>query len=350
MCKKIPFILLSCPYKYLKFFWLCVKILCMDFIDLYKLSQTHKVLSQDIRSNMLSHCYLINSKDRVFLSKLCLFAVKELYCMSDSKPCDICVNCQKIEHSNMVDFEIYPKDKSLVVEDILNVVSSAQIRAMESDFKVFLLNNFDECTIQGQNKILKTLEEPPANVIFILSCENMGLVLPTILSRAKKIIESPLSIEIIDKFLSDKKISNSRVIASMSDGLITNALNIAENKEANKIMDLSLSTLTNLKSTKELLDYSSQILALKKDIPFFLDTMIAMLRDISVVNYGGKLLFENLNSEYKKLASIYSSEMIQKITQKINEIAQKQEVNCNMTSVIDTLLLDILEVKFLCQK
>ena len=322
----------------------------MDFFDLYKLSQTHKVLSQDLNTNMLNHCYLINSKDREYLSMLCLFAVKALYCLADDKPCNSCINCQKIEHGNMVDFEIYPKDKSLVVEDILNVVSSAQVRAMESDFKVFLLNNFDECTIQGQNKILKTLEEPPSNVIFILSCENLGLVLPTILSRAKKIVEPPLSVDTIDKFLTGKKIENSQVVASMSDGLITNALNIAQNKDASKILNLSLATLTNLKSTKELLDYSSQILALKKDIPFFLDTMLAMLRDIAVVNYGGKLLFENLSSEYKKLACVYSSQMIQKITQKINEIAQKQEFNCNMTSVIDTLLLDILEVKFLCQK
>ena len=323
----------------------------MELLELYLNSETHKVLSLDLKEKMLNHAYLINSKDDVLLQALGFFAVKEIFCESDDKPCDKCTNCQKIEHSNMVDLEIYPKDNSsLVVDDILNIVQSAYVKPMESAYKVFLLNNFDECTVQGQNKILKTIEEPPQNVIFILTAKNMGLVLPTILSRSKKIVERNLPNEIVEKFLIDRKVDNAKLISSMSSGNLGTAIKIAENKDSVSIINLCISLLQKLNSSKDILLYSSSILQLKKDIPFFLDTLITMLRDISIFGKEGNIYFQNFQNDYEALSKIYNSRMIEKIMKEINRVYEKIEANCNMTAVIDQLLLKILEVKFLWQK
>lgn len=328
-----------------------IQYLCMDNLDLYKISQTHKVLTLDKTSNMLNHSYLINSKDEEYLRVIGLNAVKEIYCEEKNAPCNSCINCNKIEHSNMVDFETFPKDnKSLVVDDIVEIVSSAQVRPMESKFKVFLLKNFDDCTVQGQNKLLKTLEDPPHNVIFILLVKNIGMVLPTILSRTKKIAEPIICSEVIEKYLKDKHVENYNIIASMSDGMLSTAIKIAENKDALKIMSLSLDVLKNLRSTKDLLPFSSKILALKQDIPFFMEIMSSMLRDLSVYGKTKNLYFKNLENDYKILGASYNPIVLEKLILKINEVYKKQEFNCNMTGVIDQFLLDILEVKFLCQK
>ena len=325
--------------------------MCMELLELYLNSETHKVLSLDLKEKMLNHAYLINSKDDVLLQALGFFAVKEIFCESDDKPCDKCTNCQKIEHSNMVDLEIYPKDNSsLVVDDILNIVQSAYVKPMESAYKVFLLNNFDECTVQGQNKILKTIEEPPQNVIFILTAKNMGLVLPTILSRSKKIVERNLPNEIVEKFLIDSKVDNAKLISSMSSGNLGTAIKIAENKDSVSIINLCISLLQKLNSSKDILLYSSSILQLKKDIPFFLDTLITMLRDISIFGKEGNIYFQNFQNDYEALSKIYNSRMIEKIMKEINQVYEKIEANCNMTAVVDQLLLKILEVKFLWQK
>lgn len=323
----------------------------MELLELYLNSETHKVLSLDLKEKMLNHAYLINSKDDVLLQALGFFAVKEIFCESADKPCDKCTNCKKIEHSNMVDLEIYPKDNSsLVVDDILNIVQSAYVKPMESAYKVFLLNNFDECTVQGQNKILKTIEEPPQNVIFILTAKNMGLVLPTILSRSKKIVERNLPNEIVEKFLIDRKVDNAKLISSMSSGNLGTAIKIAENKDSVSIINLCISLLQKLNSSKDILLYSSSILQLKKDIPFFLDTLITMLRDISIFGKEGNIYFQNFQNDYEALSKIYNSRMIEKIMKEINQVYEKIEANCNMTAVIDQLLLKILEVKFLWQK
>ena len=69
----------------------------MELLELYLNSETHKVLSLDLKEKMLNHAYLINSKDDVLLQALGFFAVKEIFCESDDKPCDKCTNCQKIE-------------------------------------------------------------------------------------------------------------------------------------------------------------------------------------------------------------------------------------------------------------
>lgn len=328
-----------------------IEYLCMEFVELYRKSELHKVLSLDLKEKMLSHAYLVISKDEMLLDEFCKLGIKEIWCTESDAPCNKCTNCAKIEHGNMVDLEVYPTgDKSLVVDDIEKIVDSAYVRPMESERKVFYLKNFDTCTTQGQNKILKTIEEPPYNVIFILSATNIGGVLPTILSRTKKIIEKEQSIEDLTKYLSDRKVPNAELIASMSDGNLTTALKIAENKDASSIINLCIDTLSGLKSSKDVLKYSSEICALKKDIPFFLDTMLSMLRDITICKYSKDIYFKNFAKEYLLLSDIYTPQIAEKIAKKINEIYLKMEFNCNMTGVIDQLLLDILEVKFLCQK
>lgn len=323
----------------------------MEFVELYKKSETHKILSLDLQGKTISHAYLIISKDEMLLDEFCMLAIKEMFCVDGSAPCGKCVNCLKIEHSNMVDFEIYPKDeKSLVVEDIEKIVESAYIRPIESEYKVFWLKNFDDCTPQGQNKILKTIEEPPHNVVFFLTAKNIGGVLSTILSRTKKIFEKSLQTKDVCQFLLDKKIGDAELISNMCDGNLSTAIKIAENKDAKDIINLAIDTITNLKSSKDVIVFSSRILQLKKDIPFFLDTMLAMFRDIAVYENSDSVYFKNLSKQYENLKKVYNSQMIEKISKLINEVYQKFEFNCNITGVIDQLLLNILEVKFLCQK
>ena len=141
----------------------------MELLDIYLSSQIHRTISKDLSSVMLNHCYLLSSADEFLINNFAYFVAKEICCVGDSKPCNTCINCNKIEHGNMVDLCVYPKDdKNLMVEDINNIVTDCYITPVENHFKIYILKNFDLCTVQAQNKILKTLEEPPKNVIFIL--------------------------------------------------------------------------------------------------------------------------------------------------------------------------------------
>ena len=322
----------------------------MEIRDLYMSSQLHNVISNDLSANMLNHCYMISGVDEFLLDNFAIFLAKEIFCVGENKPCLSCINCQKIEHSNMVDLAIYPRgDKSLMTEDINEIVNDCLIRAMENDYKVYILKNFHLCTIQAQNKILKTLEEPPQNVVFIITSNNDSLILPTIASRAKKININLLNKEDCNNILKSLKIDNSEILSGMSGGNVSMALNLSKNADPLNIVKLVINTLLNLRASNDIIKYSSLILALKKDFVFFLDTMHLVLRDIIVMS-SGKINFEMFNGEIEKLSQMYNKEQIYKISRKINEIYGKLSFNCNFSGVVDKFLLDILEVKFLCQK
>jgi DNA polymerase-3 subunit delta' len=323
----------------------------MELSKIYKNSQANKIISSDLTADMLNHCYLLSSVDDVLRPELAKYMAKQILCTGSDAPCDKCVNCEKISHSNMVDLKIYPDgDRSLMVEDITNIVTDAFVRPIESKYKIFILNDFDECTVQGQNKILKTLEEPPRNVIFILTCSNLNNVLTTILSRAKKITESSMDIEVVEEYLKGLNVSNASLIASISNGNISSAMKLIKNSNVNEIISLVFDILFNLKGSSDVLKFSSKILALKKDIAFFMEIFISIIRDILCYKNNCDLSFKNYTNNYEILSKIYTSDMIEKIMKNICLIANKMEFNCNLTGVIDKFLLDVLEVKFLCQR
>ena len=159
----------------------------MELKHIYLKSQLHRVVLGDLKAGMLSHCYLLSGADEIVVNTFARLVAKEIFCVSKNGICDECLNCKKVSHNNMVDLITYPKgDKGLVVDDINEIVSDAFVRPVEAEYKIYILKNFDDATIQAQNKILKTLEEPPKNIIFILTTTNIDLVLPTILSGQKK--------------------------------------------------------------------------------------------------------------------------------------------------------------------
>lgn len=320
----------------------------MELNSIYKKTQLHRVVSSDLKANMLSHCYLLSASDEVLAFEYAMCLAKEIYCEGVNAPCDECINCKKISHGNMVDLLVYPKgEKGLVVDDINEIVSDCLIRPVEAKYKVYVLKNFDDCTIQAQNKILKTLEEPPQNVVFVLTTANINLVLPTICSRAKKIDVSTLERDDLIKILDEKKVGNAGTIASISGGNLTTALTLVGTKEAGLMIDQVFDTLIGLKSSADVLKYSSKIVALKKNIPLFLNLVIRVLRDSLVEEKYRD--FVGRTAEFLEIKRRYNAKCISKIASHISDMGLRLEFNCNINGLIDEMLLKILEVRYLCQ-
>jgi DNA polymerase-3 subunit delta' len=322
----------------------------MEIIDLYLQSQAHKIISLDKARDMLSHAYMLECSDRFLLQHYALCMAQEIFCLDKNAPCQTCNNCSKVAHSNMVDLKIFPRDKSIVVDDINAIVDDAYQRPMDSDYKVYILNNFDEATTQAQNKILKTLEEPPHNVVFILTCVSSNAVLPTISSRVKTITDNLLDSKVASDYLKGTGIKNADSIIKVAGGNISTALKLSTGVDADKIIDLVFRTLTGLKTSADIIRFSSQITALKKDFLYYLDTMTMVLRDVAVSSNKSLINMLDRVQEIVALSQIYSPVAVEKIVTKLNEIYLKLEFNCNLNGVVDQMLLDILEVKFLCQK
>lgn len=110
-----------------------------------------------------------------------------LVCTNADAPCGVCPNCKKAaadSHADILIYSVEDKPKAFKVDIVREIRSKAYIVPNEAERKVFILENSHTMGVEGQNAILKILEEPPSYVNFILLCSSKSGFLPTVLSRA----------------------------------------------------------------------------------------------------------------------------------------------------------------------
>lgn len=157
----------------------------------------------------LHHAYLLLFPDSAFLRKsLPVFA--ELILTGNRAK-------QLLQAGSHADFTLLPEEgKKLVVDDVSAIEEVARLRPVEGDRKVIALADFENANQQTQNKLLKILEEPPKGVYFLLAGTMISSILPTVLSRVKKIEIPPFSSAQIRDFL-DRNYPNSPNVEAVAD-------------------------------------------------------------------------------------------------------------------------------------
>ena len=139
------------------------------------------------QSNRFPHALILNGGDEETRNELTLLLSKWAVCKSEQKPCSQCIPCQKAEkgvHPDIYFAKGSGKTDVIAVEEIRNITRACSIIANEADTKVFVINNADKrMGVEALNAFLKTLEEPPQAILFILTTEDAGTLPETVLSR-----------------------------------------------------------------------------------------------------------------------------------------------------------------------
>lgn len=147
-----------------------------------------KSISAAMHSKRFPHAVIIeggSSEERMNLAKKTAAA---LVCSGGGiLPCFSCPDCKKAladSHADILIYSVEDKPKSFKVDTVREIRSKAYIVPNEAERKVFILENSHTMGNEGQNAILKILEEPPSYINFILLCSSKSGFLPTVLSRA----------------------------------------------------------------------------------------------------------------------------------------------------------------------
>ena len=297
--------------------------------------------------------FLFESSDEILLSNFSYCFAKFLLCSGEKKPCNKCLNCEKVNLHSHSDIKEYPQNhKNILVEDIKDLIDKIYLSSIESDKKIFILNNFSSSTIQAQNKLLKILEEPPLNAYIILNVNNINKVLPTVLSRCKKIRLNALSDETIEKIVESNDEYQKTAIVALSSGNLTKAITYKQDKNFWNLYNSCLNTLIEMKDSKSLIKYSSNLSLQKENMETILEIFESFFRDLLLIRLKQNYLVKNKNILDKLLtiSNEYNCDSIDLIIKKIYEIKKKLDFNCNATFLLDNFLLYVLEVKFLCNK
>lgn len=143
----------------------------------------------------LSHAYLISGPDAGARDELARLLAAAMLCTgTGDKPCGTCSACKKVKasiHPDLITVDIPPDKKEILVEQARWMRTDAWIRPNEGERKVYMIRNAQSMRIEGQNAILKLLEEGPAYAAFLLLADNPEALLPTIRSRCEGLSLAP---------------------------------------------------------------------------------------------------------------------------------------------------------------
>lgn len=140
-----------------------------------------------LEHNCLPHAVVLESHDKQTALDTALHLSKWAVCTGREKPCGVCSACIKAvknSHPDIYTAQAAGKTQAIPVDEIRRICMDAYIVPNEAPVKVYLLFDTDNMQQSAQNAFLKVLEEPPQNILFILTCENAENLLPTIRSRA----------------------------------------------------------------------------------------------------------------------------------------------------------------------
>ncbi|MEE0945633.1 MAG: DNA polymerase III subunit [Acutalibacteraceae bacterium] len=162
---------------------------------------------QALSSGRIPHAIIIEGEQSSGKSTLAEYITSACLCEAENKPCGVCKSCHLVKVSTHPDmFYIAPeeKKKNIAVEQIRKMREQVYIRPQMSSRKVFNIDYADTLNPQSQNTLLKVLEEPPGDVVFILQVKSRASLLPTVLSRCVTYTLTEPSLDMAADYIADK--------------------------------------------------------------------------------------------------------------------------------------------------
>ena len=171
-------------------------------------ADTLNILNRARETDRLASAYLLCGPAHIGKRAVALGLAKALNCLSASAPCGRCDQCSRIEagsHPDVRVLEISEIDNRRVIsiEVVRDVLRQVLIKPFQGQWRVIVVDGADLLSDEAANALLKTLEEPPPQVVFMLLTTNITRVLHTIRSRCQHLFLHPLSSESIDQVLVD---------------------------------------------------------------------------------------------------------------------------------------------------
>ncbi|MDR7869677.1 MAG: DNA polymerase III subunit delta' [Tissierellaceae bacterium] len=322
----------------------------MNFKDIIGHEKIINALKKTIENKTINHSYLFEGDESIGKSKVAYAFAKTLLCRDvGHEPCNNCISCNKFDSGNHPDFfVIEPENGIIKVPQIEAMIKETRTLPLESNRKVFIIDDSHKMNVQSNIKLLKTLEEPPDYVNFILISSSSNNLLSTILSRVQSIKFSTIEYsKIIDLLVNkyDKPQEEARLIAEFSKGAIGKSVRIAEDdsffQRIDEIINI-IESLLNGDKTKvfSAMDFFNEN---KEIIDEILDIFLLWFRDLLLFKEIGQseLLINKDKIERLSLQSKVNSNKINDIIIRVQETKFNIRRNVNYQLAIETMLLNI---------
>lgn len=196
-----------------------------------------QTLKNAIVQNRIAHAYLFCGPRGTGKTSIAKIFAKMLNCEDESnKPCGKCTNCKMVQNGSHPDIIEIDAASNNGVDEVRNLIDKVKYAPMQGKYKVYIIDEVHMMTAGAFNALLKTIEEPPAHVVFILATTEPNKVIPTIISRCQRFDFNKVSQKDIEKRLSivckEEKIEIDpeaiSLIAQLADGGMRDSLSILD--------------------------------------------------------------------------------------------------------------------------
>lgn len=325
------------------------------FAQIYGHDMIKEHLQKAIELNKVSHAYIFNGSLGSGKKTIAQLFAKTLQCgEGGAEPCNECHSCIQADSGNQPDiiWLRHEKPASIGVDDIREqLIGDMQIKPYSSKYKIYIIDEAEKLTVQAQNALLKTIEEPPSYGIVILLTTNADIFLQTIISRCVKLDFKPVSDELVKKYLKDNYDVTDyecRFGVAFAQGNIGRAVTIVTSDEFAQLRDEVMHVIKYAKdmTIAEVMAEIKNIAHYKLTIDDYLDLMAMWYRDVLIfksTNDTNRLIFKDEMPLIKEQAVACSYEGLEDILNSIDKVKIRLKANVNFDLVIELLIMAIKE-------
>lgn len=317
-------------------------------------------LAQAVATGEVAHAYLVSGPAQIGKQTLARTFAQALLCTDGrTRPCGRCRACHLVGESHHPDFlvldmawqEANLPDKrsaqSISVDAVRQINAELARRPHEGAWKVLLVPNAEELTLQAANAFLKTLEEPPAFVVILLTTRDPELVLPTIRSRCQFVPLAPLPSEQVEQALRARwgvAQEKARLLARLSEGRVGWAVEAAQEPAALEVRQRALEELRlAIRSHRAARLVQAATLEAEADRAR-LRFWAGWWRDVLLLqNQAGETLVnEDERAELEQAARLFSGEQVRGFLRELQRLVRLlNETNVNRQLLWEVLLLKL---------
>lgn len=278
-----------------------------------------KTLKNAILNNKISHAYLFTGPRGTGKTSIAKILAKTINCVSldGYMPCDKCVNCTQTNNKQSNDIIEIDAASNNGIDEIREIRNKANLVPTTGKYKVYIIDEVHMLTTGAFNALLKTLEEPPAHVIFILATTEPHKIPATILSRCQRFdFKRIANIDLVERlrYIIEQekiKIDDDAIneIARLSDGGMRDSISLLDQALAYSPKNISLDDIHEINGSlpiEKLSDFVNLILEknivqLLKLIDEFNDTGKNLIKiSEEIINYLKNILLYKISPEYLK--------------------------------------------------
>lgn len=323
----------------------------MGFQDILGNDMIKEHFKKAIENNKISHAYILTGEEGTGRKSIANAFSMALLCEKGGKePCMVCHSCKQVLSGNHPDliYVKHEKPNSIGVDDIREQINDTiMIRPYSSYYKIYIVDEAEKMTVQAQNALLKTIEEPPYYAVIILITTNQEAFLPTILSRCVQLKLKPLKDFTVKSYLAEHlnvPEKEAEICAAFARGNLGKAIHLASSDDFKELYQKVMMLVKNIGTMDivSLLDHIREMKEQNFDIGDVLDLLQLWYRDVLMYKVTKDMNLIIFKDEYKVINGMVQKvdyAGLEKILSGIDTARTRLDANVNMELVMELLLL-----------